>query len=315
MVSKMIYESYVIGGYLMHHGIKGQKWGTRNGPPYPLKPGMHSASEKKQRARIGKEGMDPEIAFAIAEIAISTALIFSPAIVELIRKGKDKTNNKKAEEKLKEIRENKKGTIDEKTGFHMKNKETSVEEDLKHVNPAHSTSSNTNNNCVYCSATFEMRRRGYDVSANLSPEGMNGRKVITDLFPGSKVNNIDTNDFIDKKSDPINPKFNPINKTEFNNTCRIASYGLNKSYAKDVVNILSKEKDSRGCLLVSWGIGGGHAVNYEVKNGVVRVLDGQSGKIYSGNDLEKLLSSTVLVANIRLDNQKFDSDKVKKVMN
>lgn len=24
-------------GYLMHHGIQGQKWGVRNGPPYPLK--------------------------------------------------------------------------------------------------------------------------------------------------------------------------------------------------------------------------------------------------------------------------------------
>lgn len=23
-------------GYLMHHGIQGQKWGVRNGPPYPL---------------------------------------------------------------------------------------------------------------------------------------------------------------------------------------------------------------------------------------------------------------------------------------
>lgn len=23
--------------YLMHHGIKGQKWGVKNGPPYPLK--------------------------------------------------------------------------------------------------------------------------------------------------------------------------------------------------------------------------------------------------------------------------------------
>lgn len=32
--------------YLVHHGIKGQKWGKRNGPPYPLSPGDHSKSEK-----------------------------------------------------------------------------------------------------------------------------------------------------------------------------------------------------------------------------------------------------------------------------
>lgn len=32
---------------LYHHGIKGQKWGQRNGPPYPLNPSDHSASEKK----------------------------------------------------------------------------------------------------------------------------------------------------------------------------------------------------------------------------------------------------------------------------
>ena len=33
--------------YLEHHGILGQKWGRRNGPPYPLDAGDHSASEKK----------------------------------------------------------------------------------------------------------------------------------------------------------------------------------------------------------------------------------------------------------------------------
>jgi hypothetical protein len=33
--------------YIEHHGIKGQKWGDRNGPPYPLKPSDHSSAEKK----------------------------------------------------------------------------------------------------------------------------------------------------------------------------------------------------------------------------------------------------------------------------
>lgn len=32
---------------LYHHGILGMHWGTRNGPPYPLSAGAHSASEKK----------------------------------------------------------------------------------------------------------------------------------------------------------------------------------------------------------------------------------------------------------------------------
>lgn len=33
--------------YLAHHGILGQKWGQKNGPPYPLDAGDHSSSEKK----------------------------------------------------------------------------------------------------------------------------------------------------------------------------------------------------------------------------------------------------------------------------
>lgn len=32
---------------IQHHGVLGQRWGKRNGPPYPLSSGKHSASEKK----------------------------------------------------------------------------------------------------------------------------------------------------------------------------------------------------------------------------------------------------------------------------
>lgn len=41
---------------LQHHGILGQKWGVRNGPPYPLGGGDYTSSEKtaiykKRRSR------------------------------------------------------------------------------------------------------------------------------------------------------------------------------------------------------------------------------------------------------------------------
>lgn len=43
-----IYNPYVRHELeLYHHGVAGQKWGKKNGPPYPLSASAHSASEKK----------------------------------------------------------------------------------------------------------------------------------------------------------------------------------------------------------------------------------------------------------------------------
>jgi hypothetical protein len=43
-----IYNPYVRQELeLYHHGVAGQKWGKKNGPPYPLSASAHSASEKK----------------------------------------------------------------------------------------------------------------------------------------------------------------------------------------------------------------------------------------------------------------------------
>lgn len=44
---------------LYHHGIRGQKWGDRNGPPYPLQGGDYSKSEVKEiyKARKSKNSI------------------------------------------------------------------------------------------------------------------------------------------------------------------------------------------------------------------------------------------------------------------
>lgn len=45
--------------YLSHHGILGMGWGKKNGPPYPLGSGDHSAKEKRAAKEAGvKVGQD-----------------------------------------------------------------------------------------------------------------------------------------------------------------------------------------------------------------------------------------------------------------
>lgn len=48
--------------FLAHHGILGQKWGHKNGPPYPLGASDHSAAEKKAGWRKSLAAARPSVA-------------------------------------------------------------------------------------------------------------------------------------------------------------------------------------------------------------------------------------------------------------
>ena len=48
----MTQEEYNDVLYLVHHGIKGQKWGKQNGPPYPLSGGQMTSKEKKNNRKL-----------------------------------------------------------------------------------------------------------------------------------------------------------------------------------------------------------------------------------------------------------------------
>lgn len=65
--------------FLAHHGILGQKWGKKNGPPYPLDAGDHSASEKKAGWRDSLKNADKKkIAKGIAA-GVGTAAVVAGA--------------------------------------------------------------------------------------------------------------------------------------------------------------------------------------------------------------------------------------------
>lgn len=165
--------------YLIHHGIKGQKWGDRNGPPYPLKAGAHTPVQKtgigkvaasKVLAKTGNKdlaGMDPLTAYYVSQFAALAALI---AVAKISAESQLKKDVKKNQEA------NKNSNLQKK----IKGKHT-AEEDLKAVNPdyADPTDMSARMNCTMCSTAYELRRRGYDVVANKTSMGRKDKQAAS----------------------------------------------------------------------------------------------------------------------------------------
>ena len=82
-----IYNPYVPQEvFLAHHGIMGQRWGKKNGPPYPLSAGDHSASEKKAgwRKSLAAAGRGTvKVAKAVGRGTVKTAKFVNKAAVRM----------------------------------------------------------------------------------------------------------------------------------------------------------------------------------------------------------------------------------------
>lgn len=64
--------------YLMHHGRKGQKWGVRNGPPYPLDgQGLKRFEANKKVAEVGRPSHKKEIKNADGSTTYPKGFIFN----------------------------------------------------------------------------------------------------------------------------------------------------------------------------------------------------------------------------------------------
>lgn len=294
---------------LYHHGIKGQKWGVRNGPPYPLKEGSKSKAEKKQ-GDLNKQGFIDPVTATYATLAVAYLSVIA------IKKGAEKVSEMKTNKKLSEITKSKETKIDEKTGFHLRDSNEPPEEDIKNVNPLwdEGKTKSVSNNCVLCSLAIEMRRRGYDVIASTESKGLNGLKVTSEAFPGGEPKSVDTYGLFDPESVKNCDLQFAKNKSlsDYYAASNNALMGKNTDHAKNVVSTLSKEpNNSRGSIFVQWPFGGGHAMAYEVKNGTPVIYDGQSGKVYKGSELETLLSKTVAANYYRTDDREFDVEKLR----
>lgn len=261
--------------YLMHYGIPGQSWGKKNGPPYPLDAETHKQVVSSQGIDKNKVGeLDPELIAVAVEATAVAAFIIGCKIYAPIRKNK---NHKKYKEQNDQISEDYLSDITSKQQFTADEPPKKIkgdhtrESDMAAVNPKFDLAVKGNSsNCALCSLTYDLRRRGYDVTAKLCETGMYGDKLVQDLYEG-----------VGKKLDDIGGK----NWSEVYRKCE-SKY----------------PEGSRGMITVS-SIFGGHAMAFEIQDGKMEIYDAQCNTKRKLTDEELSFFQPSATQAIRLDDK------------
>lgn len=305
---------------LYHYGVKGMKWGvitkkepvgksrrksTKADDPSTKPPKKKSKHRLKLEAKYKEKGLTDEEAAKEADKRIKAEIIVGSAAAVAVTalaayggyklyKGYHDTGAK----------------IDPETGFRLIDGPETDEETLQKINPGrvkflsgHKNKeiiSGSSQNCMLCTTTYELRKRGYDVHAGLSTEGYTPEDVFPKIFSNYKG----TTDI---------PSFQVDEATK---TVLSASP---EDKLKNIEKVLKSEgSGARGNIMVYWkNFGGGHSMIWENVDGNITFKDGQTGEVYK--DFAKdILSKTNNIAPVRVlrtDNLQLNTSAIKDYIN
>lgn len=280
---------------LYHFGVKGMRWGVRHedkkvGRNKPGGNRDHDTENEyiktaKNVAVLGLAAYSGNVRAAVAS-ASNLAGLARGAIAE--------HNFDKRTKDLK---------VDPETGMKLKDpsKTWSAIEDMNAVNPGLDdwTSQGSRNNCMLCTLTFDLRRRGYDVSANSATSGYDILNDLNFWYPGAASTATESLAFAPGSGGG----YADMTEEQW------------QEYIDETMeDLLGDGSDQRGAFCVQWQQGGnpagGHAMAYEVKDGKVTIYDCQHRTIVDPNTV---LRQTWAASVVRLDNLEPNKEYIKEV--
>lgn len=291
---------------LKHYGILGMKWGVRR---YQNADGTWTEAGKERYGSksSGSNSSDNEpkdkmiIPVGLAIYGAGAVAVYtSAAIAVAVEKGASKARENAAKKRIES------DEIDPKTGLPKSPKNYTAEEDMKLVNPSRgSGEADIQNNCGYCTLAYDMRRRGYDVTAKKDANGTDPFKLYKNFYKDAKP---------PKRIIPKEYK-EMLKKYENAPSYMITTDRNYSKYQKALINNLQSEllkqgDGARGYLGVRWsGTSSSHSIAYEVRNGKVDVMDAQSGKKKPLKSYQNIIMSAMYT---RLDNTTPNYEKIRK---
>lgn len=188
-------------------------------------------------------------------------------------------------------------------------------EDMGKVNEIYSPyDESSSTNCANCSAAYELRRRGYDVEAELVNGSYNGKgSRVYDYFEKPEKLYV----FGDGETKTADESFErkiwkegAVSSNDAKKSKAGYDYYTNEhKYTSSSIEKAIKNNNppgSRGFIDVTWKDGGAHSIVYEVdKKGKVTIKDSQTYDTYSVSELANKVSQVSIT---RTDNLKLKKD-------